>query len=338
MEESGLLDSPFVLLHFLSSHIIMTIAYFILVHRYPNQFKRLFKAIYDPNNVYVIHVDKRSDKTLHKELKTFLVDFSNVHILPRQNVVWGGYSMVDVELKGMKKLLSLDVKWDFFINLSGQDFPLQNQTTIKKFLQANKRKDFILFADQAVERPNTLNRINNYFVEIDDGFSGVPYERAFMPEVIPYIGGQWKMLSRKTCMFICKNSQVKKFKEYYRNTLIADEGFFQTVLMNTTPKKILENDDKRAIIWIPDIALNSKITAIDTQSLVDSGEIKLRPKTFTISDLGFLLESKALFARKFDETVDDEILNILESKLEGDQLPVPSVEKKIFPSNVAYTN
>lgn len=36
------------------------IAYLILVHRYPDQFKRLFRAIYHDSNHYLIHVDKRS--------------------------------------------------------------------------------------------------------------------------------------------------------------------------------------------------------------------------------------------------------------------------------------
>lgn len=32
----------------------INIAYFILVHRFPEQFKRLFKAIYHPENYYLI--------------------------------------------------------------------------------------------------------------------------------------------------------------------------------------------------------------------------------------------------------------------------------------------
>ena len=36
----------------------VTIAYFILVHRFPEQFKRLFKALYHPENHYLIHLDK----------------------------------------------------------------------------------------------------------------------------------------------------------------------------------------------------------------------------------------------------------------------------------------
>jgi len=57
------------------------IAYLILVHRYPNQFKRLFKAIYHPDNHYLIHVDKRSGDALHTDIQNFLSDFSNASLL-----------------------------------------------------------------------------------------------------------------------------------------------------------------------------------------------------------------------------------------------------------------
>lgn len=36
------------------------VADFIPVHRYPLQFKRLFRSIYLPGNQYVVHVDKSS--------------------------------------------------------------------------------------------------------------------------------------------------------------------------------------------------------------------------------------------------------------------------------------
>ena len=118
------------------------IAYFILVHRYPNQFKRLFKTIYDPKNHYLVHVDKRAGRDLYKEVLIFLADFPNSQLLRSQNVVWGGYSMVDVELRGIRKLLKISAKWDFFINLSGQDFPLKPQSVIEDFLRQNKGKSF----------------------------------------------------------------------------------------------------------------------------------------------------------------------------------------------------
>ncbi len=254
---------------------------------------RLFRAIYDPANYYLIHVDKRAGVGLEAKIRDFLASFSNAQLLESQNVVWGGYSMVDVELRGIKELLKISPEWDFFINLSGQDFPLRSQAFIQDFLSQNEGNDFIRIANQAKTRPDTLNRVENYFVESDNGFSGTPYKRPYLRGITPYIGGQWMILSRDCCEFISRSSEVGKFKSFYRNTLIPDEGFFQTVIMNTSYRGSIVNDDKRAIIWIPD------------------GDIKLRPKTFTAKDTRFLLASDALFARKFDETVDSTIFDIV---------------------------
>ncbi|GAA4155259.1 beta-1,6-N-acetylglucosaminyltransferase [Chryseobacterium ginsenosidimutans] len=268
----------------------INIAYLILVHRLPNQFKKLFKAIYDPSNFYLIHIDKKANEQIGEEVTDFLYKYPNVHILKSENVIWGGYSMVQAELDGMKYLLEMDAKWDYFINLSGQDYPLKSQKIIKDFLSQNNGKNYIKFADQEKNRPETMNRIENYFEETEDKISDKTHKREFMKDVVPYIGGQWMILTRSCCEFISNNMEVKKFEDYYLNTLIADEAFFQTVLMNTSFDGILIDDDKRAIIWIPD------------------GDIKLRPKTFTETDLNFLQTGNHLFARKFDDNVDNKII------------------------------
>jgi hypothetical protein len=267
------------------------IAYLVLVHRLPEQFKRLFKAIYEPSNFYLIHIDKKANQEIGAEVKDFLKEYPNVHILKSEKVVWGGYSMVQAELDGMNYLLNMSVEWDYFINLSGQDYPLKSQTIIKEFLSKNNGKSYIKVADQEKSRPETMNRIENYFEELEDKISDESHKRGFMKDVIPYIGGQWMILTRTCCEFICNSTEVKKFETYYFNTLIADESFFQTVLMNTSFDGILVDDDKRAIIWIPD------------------GDIKLRPKTFTKNDFGFLQTGDHLFARKFDDNVDGQIIN-----------------------------
>jgi hypothetical protein len=274
----------------------INIAYLILVHRLPDQFKRLFKALYDPSNFYLIHIDKKANQEIGEEVSVFLQKYPNVHILKSKNVVWGGYSMVQAELDGMKYLLDMEMKWDYFINLSGQDYPLKSQKIIKEFLSKNNGKSYIKIADQKKSRPETMNRIENYFEESEDKISEETYKRDFMKGVIPYIGGQWMILTRNCCEFICNSSEVKRFEDYYLNTLIADESFFQTVLMNTSFDGILVDDDKRAIIWIPD------------------GDIKLRPKTFTETDLDFLQTGNHLFARKFDDNVDSKIIGCIKDR------------------------
>ncbi len=275
------------------------IAYLILAHRYPQQFKRLFKAIYDPSNYYLIHIDKRSDSAVHEEIRDFLVGFANTALLQSENAVWGGYSLVDAELRGIEELLKMGAEWDFFINLSAQDFPIKSQKHIREFLGQNLGKDFMKISDQKSIRPDTLHRIENYTTESENEavVSDPIQKRPFLDGVTPYIGNQWVILSRKFCEFVSSNPEVDRFKKFYENTLIADEGFFQTVIMNTSYKSTIVNDDKRAIDWIP------------------MGTIKLRPRDFTASDAAFLKLSNDLFARKFDETVDGDILNILDSHL-----------------------
>lgn len=284
-------DAP-VLDEILSPKIIK-IAYLILVHRLPNQFKRMFSAIYDPGNYYLVNIDKKASKDIDQEIRSFLMSYPNVSVVVGENVTWGGYSMVQAELDGIHFLLQIDFNWDYFINLSGQDYPLKSQNIIRQFLSKNKGKSFLKVADQELNRPETMNRIENYFEESNDGISLISFDRKFLKNVTPYIGGQWMILTRQCCEFICNSTEVKKFENYYINTLIPDESFFQTVLMNTSFTGTLINDDKRAIIWVPD------------------GDIKLRPKTFTNDDFDFLKLGGNLFARKFDDNVDSNIIDKL---------------------------
>lgn len=281
------------------------IAYLILVHRYPNQFKRLFNAIYHPDNFYLIHIDSKSSVDLHNEIEEFIMQYANARILPSENTIWGGYSLVNAELRGIKYLLSETYNWKFFINLSGQDFPLKSQNYMHKFLQNHFDTDFLKVMNQKERRADTMHRIENYVTEVDNEIiSESLLKRDFLDGVTPYIGNQWLILSRKFCEFITYSPEVDRFKQFYEHTLIADEGFFQTVIMNTTYKSTIINDDKRAIDWVP------------------MGQIKLRPRDFTIEDEAFLTKSDNLFARKFDENIDVEILDKLAEHISATELSI----------------
>lgn len=57
----------------------VSIVYFILVHRLPKQFKRLFEAIYEPGNSYLIHIDKKASNELKAEICLFLKPYKNAY-------------------------------------------------------------------------------------------------------------------------------------------------------------------------------------------------------------------------------------------------------------------
>lgn len=291
------------------------IAYLVLVHRYPAQFKRMFKSIYDPANHYLIHVDKNSGPELEADIRRFLRGFPNSAILESHRALWGGYSLVDAELRGMAQLLEMGADWEFFVNLSGQDYPLKSQDEIATFLKRNRGKEFIKVLDQRKTRPDTMNRVSRYVIEFEKRIVRTPFPRFFMSGVSPYIGNQWKIVSRRFCEFVCHDPQAKRYKSFYRNTFIADEGFFQTVIMNTAGHGEIVSDDLRMIDWVPD------------------GDIKLRPRTFVAEDASELFASNCLFARKFDATVDDEILDMIDDRLRADEpaAPLPTRPRALVP-------
>ncbi len=206
--------------------------------------------------------------------------------------------MVDAELRGMARLLEMDNHWTHYINLSGQDFPLKSQAYIREFFAANPGKQFIRVLNQAIDRPDTMNRISHLFVEKGGKMNATGLARPFLTGETPFIGTQWKAVTRSFCELVCHAPSSDRFKDFYRNSFIADESFFQTVMMNSGDQGIVMNDDLRMIDWVPD------------------GHIKLRPRNYVTSDLRELKSSRDLFARKFDAEDNDDIITSLERHLQ----------------------
>jgi hypothetical protein len=80
------------------------------------------------------------------------------------------------------------------------------------------------------------------------------------------------------------------------------------------------NDDLRTIDWVPD------------------GVIKLRPRTFGATDLTRLANSADLFARKFNQEEDSEILGMLEMHLKSDLARIfiaPVLKRVRAPADIA---
>lgn len=273
------------------------IGYFILLHRFPEQFKRMFRAIYAPGNSYVIHVDKGSGAEFAADIAEFLKPYQGVAIIESKKALWGGYSLVDAELRGMAKLLAMSSSWTHYINLSGQDFPLKSQAYIRDFLRANPRRQYIRALDQRAIRPDTLNRVSHMFVEALGRMFRTPVSRPFLKGATPFIGTQWKVVTRSFCQFAVHHPSADRFKTFYRRSFIPDEAFFQTLMMNSPNQGEVMNDDLRTIDWVPD------------------GEIKLRPRTFVTADALRLTLSPDLFARKFDMNEDAMIFDLIEAHL-----------------------
>lgn len=278
------------------------IAYFIMIHHKPDVFKTMFKKIYTRDQFYLIHIDRKAKEEFTEDIQQYLIHFPNVYILESMNIVSGGFSMIQAELNAMEYLLNVTSEWDYFINLSGEDYPLKSQNIIRQFLTVNNGRNYLFYYDQKFYRPDTLKRIQNHFTELTHKISSLIYKRTFMEGVTPYIGGKWFIFTRETCSFLTNNKRVMDFEDYYLHTLLPAESFFQTVLMNTVFKDIVVNDDKRASIE----------------------RIIFKKNSYHLSFIESLKKSNQLFIRKIDNDTSQSIVQYID---ETYLLPLPYVDE-----------
>jgi hypothetical protein len=273
----------------------LRLAFFVMLHRYPEQFRRLFRAIYDPRDYYVVHVDRKSPRELHRDVAAFLGAYPNAWILPSMRITWGGWSQVEIQLRAMRHLLEVAGDWAFVTNLSGQCFPLQPRERVRCELAAQRDRNFIRVQDMA-EWPGGLSRVRWYWAKVP----GVPIRRPvrlpiprrYLAGARPYHGATWSTLNRGFVEWVTTSPEVERFKRFYRWSAMPDEGFFATVLMHG-PFRATAAPYRRTIVWTGGSS----------------------PKTFTSADLDFLRSSDGWYARKFDATVDGRILDALEAHL-----------------------
>ena len=113
------------------------IAYSILMFKDVEQVEHLLRTIYRPQNIYCIHVDKKSALSIYRAMKAISSCFDNVFIsAKRTRVTWGYFTVLEPDLKCMEELFQRHKTWKYFINLTGQEFPLRTNYELVRILKA----------------------------------------------------------------------------------------------------------------------------------------------------------------------------------------------------------
>ncbi|MDB5052769.1 MAG: hypothetical protein JWM44_819 [Bacilli bacterium] len=285
----------------------MRIAYFIMVHQYAEQFALLLDAIQHPDNIYLIHVDAKSSTEFEEHIKNIGSKYSNMHFLKRQSVRRCLWSLTEVQLHAIEYLLSMtDQNWDYFINLSGQCFPLKSQNYIMNYL-ANNQGNYIglLNSQDPLVQKDSIYRQRNHYKETNTstGFDKLTDQGQLLNEFSAgkynyYTGSGWFFLTREFCDFVVNSEVSKEIKPYMKTVFISDESYIQTILMNGEFAK------KPLFPYKRFISMNVQTNGSHPVDLKEGNFIEL-----IISD--------AFFARKFDITQDAAILKMLQFHIGG---------------------
>uniref|UniRef100_A0A665V5G2 Xylosyltransferase 2 n=1 Tax=Echeneis naucrates TaxID=173247 RepID=A0A665V5G2_ECHNA len=295
------------------------VAFVLMVHgRAVRQLKRLIKAIYHRDHYYYIHVDKRSGY-MHREVLQIAKQYPNVRATPwRMVTIWGGASLLKAYLRSMQDLLSiLDWKWDIFINLSGTDFPTRTNDELVTFLSLHKDKNFLKSHGRENARFIKKQGLDRLFHECDNHMWRLGERN--IPEGLEVSGGSdWFALTRRFVEYVI-NSQddlVSGLKQFYSYALLPAESFFHTVLGNSHMCDTLVDNNLRVTNW------NRKLGCkCQYKHIVDW--CGCSPNDFKPQDLIRIqqLTRPTFFARKFESTVNQEAIDILDTHLYGQYAP-----------------
>lgn len=290
-------------------------AYLILAHKNFGQLRKLIALLDHPRNDIYVHVDAKARDFRPQEWEG-ITRHSRLVILPeRINVNWGGVSIMRSELALLRRATS-EGKYDYYHLLSGMDMPIKTQDEIHEFFDTHMGYEFINLWEF---KKSTMSRFR-YYTIFPEG------ESKFRTRIINHIfkglqmavgyrinrdvdfrfGAQWFSITDALARYVV--SKEEWLEKVFRHTSTCDEIFLPTLVADSPFKDRL---------YVSTPVKNQKEVNMSNLRFIDwsRGESIRHPWVFRADDMPLLESVEHLWARKFDETVDAEIIDRLCEKL-----------------------
>lgn len=213
----------------------------------------------------------------------------------------GGYSQIRAELRLLKT--ATETYHNYYHLLSGMDYPLKSQDYIYGFFQQNQGKEFIGFdSNKTVDYKERVryyyffqDRIGRNAGKIVALYYIFQQKLLFLQKKLHvdrtrkcpfkiYKGTNWFSITHDLATYLLQRTEL--IEKYFSHGLCTDEVFLQTIAMSSPYKENIVDNSLRYIDW-------------------ERGN----PYVFTNEDYEELITSDKLFARKFDEDIDSDIVN-----------------------------
>lgn len=275
---------------------------------------RLLVVLWHPQHVYLIHFDAKIDAEKVEYVKHVILSvapFRNIYFLPPEVITYKGVSMLLNTLAAMDFLLGkVPQKWEFFINLSGSDYPLVNSHTMahiladaditsrnmsfiqlaesKEFWQAMKKSRFdYIFYDTALAMHNTSTP-NGTDTKLIDTWVRHPIVGELGVEFVQ--SEAWLIAHRTFAELAAQSTPGRKLLLLLSMMQDPEEHFFAMLAWNTpSVNRSLAHHAFRAVFW----ELNGKMSGQHPYYIDEPDEHGEFPFW-----LGHIVESKCFFARK----------------------------------------
>ncbi|GAB5472921.1 MAG: beta-1,6-N-acetylglucosaminyltransferase [Maribacter sp.] len=275
----------------------MNLVVLVQAHKYPEQIDRMLRPFYafDTIDIYVNIDSKTNIEPFEKILGQHVTFIEN-----RVPIYWSNISQVQGMLNSFAEIKSK--VYDYLIFMSGQDYVLSPVRQIISFLEKNSGKEFIEWEEISSKGLNWQVRYEKYHFTHLSPFRQklgrlmrqLPLPKRRYPKFENlYGGGAWFMLTKSAIDYVSEFCiENPDFVHFHKYVHCPDEQFFQTILMNSSFKERIVNNNFWYIDWF-------------SQSN--------NPKIIESAHFDRLVYSNKFFARKFDYKVDEKIMDLIDN-------------------------
>jgi hypothetical protein len=219
----------------------MKIAYLYFANTHPRLMARTVEFLSGEDASFFIHIDGKSDIRPFECLRAPKVVFTDRRI----RVYWAEYSGVDAILLLIRQALAAPSPHDYFVLLSGSEFPLRSRRYIHAFLEKHRGEEFItmmkmpapgkpLARIDTLRFPSTRPGLRLLFRALAKVGLAHRDHRKYLGGLEPWSGITWWALSREACQYVSDYADahpgLAKFFEYVH---APEETFIHTILGNS---------------------------------------------------------------------------------------------------------
>ena len=291
------------------------------IHHLP----RLLNRIYHEKNVYAIHLDlkilEKERQKITNNIYSNLKYKNNVHVMDSELIIYRGVSMLLNTINAMRLLLDKDYTWDYFINISGSDYPLLDVQSQRRLLGLNKGLNFFTFADSTGWEQMAHHRLRQMWYDESLTFrknaksgqlTNLQVKNPLLDDKDFIIAHSeaWLLSSRQFCDFVVRGDMARKMLLSFAYSADSSEHYFSSLALNHPQfKKTIVTHAMRHVVWLHQ-GKSSGQHPYNVDEKLSDGSYKFK----------HLLENSVLFfSRKF-ENVDSPLMDFLDKRAKDPQV------------------
>uniref|UniRef100_G1TLP6 Beta-1,3-galactosyl-O-glycosyl-glycoprotein beta-1,6-N-acetylglucosaminyltransferase 3 n=2 Tax=Oryctolagus cuniculus TaxID=9986 RepID=G1TLP6_RABIT len=312
-------ERKFIVFPLSKEELEFPIAYSMVVHEKIENFERLLRAVYAPQNIYCVHVDAKSSESFKEAVKAITSCFPNVFIASKLvSVVYASWLRVQADLNCMEDLLQSPVPWKYFLNTCGTDFPIKTNAEMVRALKLLNGKN-----SMETEVPTEAKRYRwKYHYELKDTLYITNRKKDPPPyNLTMFTGNAYFVASREFIQHVLTNPKSQELIEWAKDTYSPDEHLWATLqrapwMPGFAPcHRKFDISDMTAIARLVKWADHEGDVTAGAPYAPCSGIHQRAVCIYGTGDLHWILQNHHLLANKFDPKVDDNVLQCLEEYL-----------------------